>query len=220
MSVLSEHDLVPRRDVPPLADDEIHLWHARVDTSSAKAEREDARALLRRLLGAYAGTACIEIDSGEHGKPFANGGIEFNLSHSGGEVAIAFARAQALGVDIERTQRRHADSGEIAQRFFHPREAAALERLPPAQRALAFLRLWTHKEAVLKAIGHGLSFGLDRLEFALDDAGGVRGLCAIADEAGAPSRWRLMPFAFGAHAVGCVAWHGDARRLRAFAWAP
>lgn len=219
MSVPSDSGFVPRGDVPALADAEIHLWHAQ--SADAHGARAHARALLHELLGAYAGRADIEIGNGTHGKPFAHsiGAIEFNLSHAGEDIVFAFARGQALGVDIERLQRR-AMSPEIARRFFCSSEADALAGLPDARHQGAFLRLWTHKEAVLKAIGGGLSFGLERLEFALDADGDVRGLRAIADEAGSAEDWRLHSFAIDERLVGCLAWHGAPRRVRAFAWAP
>jgi len=218
MSVPSSLDFVARGHAPPLREDEIHLWHTQ--SADAAGARAQAHRLLRELLTAYTGSAAIDIGQGEHGKPFAHaaGGIEFNLSHAGADVVIAFARGQTLGVDIERLPRR-AVSHEVAQRFFCASEADALAALPEADRQAAFLRLWTHKEAVLKAIGGGLSFGLARLEFSLGEDGGVHGLRDIAGEAGAAADWRLHPFAIGDHLVGCLAWHGAPRRLRAFAWA-
>ena len=132
-------------------------------------------------------------------------------------IVLAFARGQPLGVDIERLRQRTV-SLDVAQRFFCAREADALADLPEAHRQTAFLRLWTHKEAVLKAIGSGLSFGLARLEFALDADGEVRGLRDIAGEAGPAADWRLRPFAPEENLVGCLAWRGAPRRVRAFAW--
>jgi len=218
MSVPSRPDFATCDVAPTLANGEIHLWHAQ--SADAHDVRAHARTVLRELLGAYAG-ADIEIGSGEHGKPFARaaGDIEFNLSHAGEDIVIAFTREQALGVDIERLHRR-AVSADIARRFFCASEADALAALPEAHRQRAFLRLWTHKEAVLKAIGGGLSFGLARLEFALDARGGVRGLRDIAGEAGTAADWRLHPFAIDDRLVGCLAWHGAQRSVRAFAWSP
>jgi len=218
MGVPSGFEVVARGEAPPLHDEEIHLWHTR--SVAAAHARAHARATLHALLGAYIGTPDIEFGSGVHGKPYAHavGGIEFNLSHAGEDIVIAFARGQALGVDIERWQRR-AVSPDVAQRFFCASEAAALDKLPEARRQMAFLRLWTHKEAVLKAIGGGLSFGLARLEFALDADGDVLGLRDIAGEAGAAADWRLHPFALDARLVGCLAWHGATRRVRTVAWA-
>ena len=61
----------------------------------------------------------------------------------------------------------------LARRFFHPAEADALDDGPEAQAQAGFLRLWCAKEALLKAHGHGLAFGLDRLRFGFE-ADGLR----------------------------------------------
>ena len=42
----------------------------------------------------------------------------------------------------------------------------------------------------------------------------------IVAEAGAVADWRLHPFAIDQRLIGCLAWHGAPRRVRAFAWAP
>ena len=78
---------------------------------------------------------------------------------------------------------------ELAARYFAPGETRRLRALPADAREAAFLRLWCAKEAVLKAHGHGLSFGLQRLAF---DATATTPRLLRCDPAlGAASDWRL-----------------------------
>lgn len=76
---------------------------------------------------------------------------QFSLSHSGPWVLCALGDAP-LGVDVEGPR----CTMQMARRFFHPREAAFAEALPPAEQAEALYRLWVAKEAFLKAEGTGL----------------------------------------------------------------
>jgi 4'-phosphopantetheinyl transferase len=89
-------------------------------------------------------------------------------SHTHGRLLIAYAEHGRVGVDVERRARR-ADTLRIARRYFADEETAALAALDGDARQLAFLRLWCAKEAVLKAHGGGIAFGLHRVVF---DAGG------------------------------------------------
>ena len=50
---------------------------------------------------------------------------------------------------------------ELARRFFAPEEVAAIYATPGARRVETFFRIWTRKEAFLKAHGAGLSAPLD-----------------------------------------------------------
>src|SRR3546814_19079607 len=72
----------------------------------------------------------------------------------------------------------------LAERFFVRSETGALLALPAEAREAAFVRLWCAKEAVLKAHGRGLAFGLDRLEFALCGADWARVACEIGSASG------------------------------------
>ena len=213
----------PRETPPPLGDDDIHLWFfSSAVPTPARAVAQAARAMLERLLCAYAGSAqAPRIERGAHGKPYApeRPELEFNLSHTGAHVLIGFARAQALGVDLECRDRR-LSLDDIAQRFFAPAEARALQRLDGTAKRAAFLRLWTHKEAVLKALGAGLSFGLDRVEFALGADARVSGLHRLAAEAGAIADWRLHALEPLPGVSGALAWRGPPRVVRAFAAPP
>lgn len=99
---------------------------------------------------------------GRYGKPcMAAGLVEFNLSHAGRWVVCALAPT-AVGIDVE--QLRPFDL-LLAWRFFHRRECAALAVQPIAAQNDYFFRLWTAKEAYLKALG--LGFQRDMASFSV-----------------------------------------------------
>ena len=204
--------------VPSLADDEIHLWLLeQPSTLAPRALSAFAHAEVGRLLQAYCGLdTAPALARNAHGKPFVQdpAGPHFNISHGGQRIALAFSRAYAVGIDVEALQRRSA-SLELAERFFCAAEAAALGALDEVERQAAFVRLWTCKEAVLKAFGRGLAFGLDRLRFELDGTQ-PRALVEIADEAGAPLDWQVRRFDAGTGHAGALAWRGPPLQVRAF----
>lgn len=125
------------------------------------------RGTLRRLLGEALSLAPerIEFSYGAHGKP-ETAGINFNVSHSGGFALIAISKRRVVGVDIERMDRSFADD-RIPERFFSPGEVLALRALPQGDQLEAFFRIWTRKEAYLKACGLGLSLALDSFDVSL-----------------------------------------------------
>lgn len=124
-----------------------------------------ARAALRVLLGRWLGRApeSLRFTKGTEGKP-ALEGIEFNVSHSSGRVAIAISHEE-VGVDVE-GPREVRDRLGIAERFFAPSEAAIVRATPER-----FLDYWTAKEAVIKAVGGGLS--IDLTSFEVDPVAGA-----------------------------------------------
>jgi 4'-phosphopantetheinyl transferase len=129
-------------------------------------------------------------------------------SHSGEHLLLALGQDVTLGVDLERLRPR-ARALELARRYFAPAEADRLQVLDPALREQAFVRLWCAKEAVLKAHGRGLAFGLHRLEFAGDgDAiDAPLRLQACDRELGAPSDWQLREWAPLPGYRAALAWH-------------
>lgn len=191
-----------------LLEDEIHVWQLDYRPTHG-------RAPLHRVLAAYLGTdpERVTLTAGEHGRPALaathDPSLGFNWSHSGNQALIAIARGIAPGIDIERLRPRPR-SLEIAQRYFSAEEAAALAALPVADRDAGFLELWTAKEAVLKALGRGLAFGLDRLNFAR-----VADQLVLQRLAGDDARaWQLHRLPVGPELLAALAWRGDSRRLR------
>ena len=124
-------------------------------------------------------------------------------SHSGEGLLVALGEGVELGVDME-WRRPRPRALEVAQRYFAPEETAWLEASAPERRGDVFLRLWCAKEAVLKAHGYGLAFGLHRLVFAETGSGLAMRACDAA--LGAPRDWRLHEFAPVDGYVAAIAW--------------
>lgn len=129
---------------------------------------------------------------------------DVSWSHSGGGLLMALGTGVRLGCDLEWLRPRPRTQ-ELARRFFHPREADRLDRLPDAEREHAFVRLWCAKEAVLKAHGRGLAFGLHLLEFAPDAHGGLA-LIDCDPALGRPADWTLHAFAPAPGYLATLAW--------------
>ena len=99
-----------------------------------------------------------KIKREEGGKPFAQGGndFEFSVAHSGGITVLATSKGH-VGVDAERircVERRE----RLAERFFSENERKQL--CAAADADTEFLRIWTKKEAYMKMKGTGLGEGI------------------------------------------------------------
>ena len=135
------------------------------------AEYALSHAMLRLVLSEYApvGPEQWQFLAGEKGKPeIAGPALEpplwFNLSHTDGFAVCVAGRVQQLGVDVENMSRKTSHQ-ELAKRFFAPAEYEYLRTLPPSVQREAFFRIWTLKEAYIKADGKGLSIPLDSFHF-------------------------------------------------------
>jgi 4'-phosphopantetheinyl transferase len=120
------------------------------------------RGTLRKLLGNYLHLHPTEIQLtiDQNQKPqlvseYAPADLHFNVSHSGDLAVIGFALGCKVGIDVEQL-REVGHLEQIARRFFHPAETEAVLARPATGRNLAFLRCWTGKEAILKAVGTGI----------------------------------------------------------------
>lgn len=100
----------------------------------------------------------------EHGKPYIEGGPHFSISHCKAGIAVA-VDDQPIGIDIETI--RHADD-ELAARVMNEQEQAAMSDERFGDRDRVFTRLWTQKEAVVKAQGVGI-MSFEQLQRTLDN---------------------------------------------------
>jgi len=152
----------------------------RIRSPQRRAEVLHGRVMLRRLLASRGGidehAVVLVRDAGAKPRACAADGAwlpSFNVSHAGDCLAIALARAGEIGVDVEPAGRCGApgiDAEAIAQRHFAPAERSLIAAAPPGERPALFLRLWTLKEAVLKAAGTGLCHPLDGIDMSAPGA--------------------------------------------------
>jgi 4'-phosphopantetheinyl transferase len=122
------------------------------------------RAALRQILGAMLSEPAdsLRFRSFAKGKPQLDRGpgivgpLRFNVSHSDNLALIALSHGREVGVDVERL-RPISEAERIVASFFTAAEQEAFAAIPEPERAAAFLRGWTRKEAVLKGLGMGIS---------------------------------------------------------------
>ena len=135
--------------------------------------------------------------------------IDINWSHSGDWLMAVYALGARVGVDLELLRPR-PKALALASRFFAPEETATLARWAddPAALQLRFTRLWCAKEAVLKAHGRGLSFGLEKLRFEIDanDASLAPRLAACDPALGLAQDWALRAWVPVPGYLATVAW--------------
>lgn len=157
-----------------LPEKEIHIWLTYLNTCSGNhlkidSEKRDSnfslfesrvhssQIYLRFLLSHYLEISLerLIINKTERGKPIllSHPKISFSIAHSGGLLALAFAR-HPIGIDLEHV--RPVRGGEIAKKFFTLEEIKFLSVSSEED----FFYLWTAKEAALKADGCGITEGL------------------------------------------------------------
>ena len=191
-----ERICMPLRSVPVLAEGEVHLWHVRLANlpvmeaalpddvgDRVRQLRMGQKFLLRLLLGAYLGIPGRDVVTvaGANGKPvlappLARSGLAFNLSHAGSRLAIAVARNLPVGVDIEEPQR-EVRWRKLSARWFSRAEADWLATLEPGAARGEFLRLWTVREAMIKAMGATIAGNIS----SVTPEPGARGIFCLAE---------------------------------------
>jgi 4'-phosphopantetheinyl transferase len=131
------------------------------------------RAALRFVLARRLGTSppAVRIARDARGRPHlaADATIDFNVTHTGDAAMFGLIERPGtrIGVDLERASRAVNALG-LARRVCTPREREVLTALEDEARRLAFLRLWTCKEAMSKATGDALGAPFGRLDVTLE----------------------------------------------------
>jgi len=178
---------------------------------AAAHEFASTRMALRQILGQRLGMAPARIAlSAQGGKPFIDGTPRccFNVTHAGGLAAIAIHDAIQVGIDLE-----HRSSFECAD-VLSDTLCSPLERawwqanagsMPPVD---VLARLWTGKEAALKAIGQGFAIPPHEVDLSptiAEGSGRVVLPASFALEPGLALLWQALALPAG--------WHGAVTAL-------
>jgi len=164
-------------------------------TEQLKTHFEQRRAFRRYCgvlaLGSTSPLSQIIFEETENGRPYLPDRSDIWFSFSSCRLGFigAWSSTYGLGVDLE-DQPIEQEVAELAQMYFTESERRTVRERGPA-RLRTFLQLWSLKEAALKSIGQGLSFGLDVFEFELKES--LRVVVAPADHGG-PERFSAHLF--------------------------
>ncbi|MHB1221460.1 MAG: 4'-phosphopantetheinyl transferase family protein [Gammaproteobacteria bacterium] len=186
----------------PISPNELHIWSEclsvspkqerslRALLSEDECERADrfrfathkqrfitARATLRKILGTYLGVNPKEISFAytEYNKPYLltpKTSLTFNVSHSNNIAVYVISSEASVGIDIEKTQSTY--NPDLAKRFFSVEENAALSELTAEEQITEFYRLWSRKEALVKASGKGLTMPLNSFSVVMKDTTSIK----------------------------------------------
>jgi 4'-phosphopantetheinyl transferase len=128
------------------------------------------RGILKQIISKY-----LEIDPknllfeyNRFGKPFLNSNspkhdFRFNMSHSKNMALYCISHQKDVGIDIEYIQK-DIEFLQIIDRFFSHNEKKFIQKINIDKRKEAFFKIWTRKEAILKALGKGISFPLEKVD--------------------------------------------------------
>ncbi len=124
----------------------------------------------------------------EYGKPHVrldseDNVIEFNISHSGAWVFMAFSRNIRVGIDVEEVKAMERYMG-LAKTIFQESEYEFLQK---ENNISTFYHIWTAKEAYIKALGCGLSMDLKSF--------------SVIDIKGFVKTWLLVPLEVSGYAA-------------------
>jgi 4'-phosphopantetheinyl transferase len=228
----------------------VHVWAVTLDAFSTHGvalpldarERADAarfatpllthRCLVRRwmrrsVLGRYLTIPPerIAYAAGRYGRPqLADGGsgLHFSATDSGDLALMAVAVDAVVGIDLE-LPRDIADRSDIVRRWFHPSERTQVFAKPTdAEQADVFFRLWTLKEAFVKALGLGLQLPFDSFAVEAGASGSTPRLAVPPASADVdPSTgWSLADFSRPPHAYAALALDRPIESVSIRAWRP
>jgi len=127
-----------------------------------KGTPSDAHVCLESIVSTFLGKPIVYADLQKNfrGKPYLQGfPLHFSLSHSNNSFLLGVNRYQEIGIDLEgNVLPNEIDS--LAEYAFSPDERILLNQFPGTA---SFLKIWTLKEAYLKATGIGMIDALSSL---------------------------------------------------------
>lgn len=164
--------------LPSMNQDLEKLWKPLSDQEKTQAEKfinkplrdryVASHGLLRYLLSFYVGLKPHEIQYSVNpfGKPFLkknSGDVQFNMSHSKDYAAYIMALDCQVGIDIE-WKDKNINFEEISDLVLSPGETNSFHKLTPEEKFQTFYDIWSRKEAIVKAVGEGLSYPIKAIE--------------------------------------------------------
>ena len=180
------------------------------------------RIILSRYLDMHPGE--IRFQYNKNGKPAIRPDVNskhvsFNLSHSRNIALCAVTLNAAIGIDIE-YPRLVPRAEKILERFFSELEREYFRTQPDKTKELAFMNLWTVKEAYSKALGRGLSSELRNIDLSPVFSRESPTILSRATVTGVQELWTVYRFRPGSEYVAALVLKGNAAKIRSYTACP
>ncbi|AHM58282.1 4'-phosphopantetheinyl transferase [Flammeovirgaceae bacterium 311] len=137
-----------------------------------------------------------DIKYSAHQRPYFDHTFDFNIAHSGEFVLCAISKTHKVGVDIEEVR---ATELNDFHDYFNGQEWEKI--INSNQHFHEFYKLWTQKEAIIKASGEGLSIPLKEVLIKDNEA-------VVNNE-----KWHLIPLSLNQDYVSYLATDSDSSEV-------
>lgn len=182
-----------------------------------------SKAIVKDIISKYLGINISQIKFlyNRFGKPVLPeeinlSGLRFNISHSNGLGIIALIKKNQIGVDIEEIVELE-DINDIIHTCFSKNEQYLFNDLELSEKTNLFYKIWTGKEAFIKAIGQGFSFPLQNISFGLDDDNKII-INEIADAQENLNNWKAYNFSSRENYTSTVVVNLNSFLTKKFEW--
>jgi len=149
------------------------------------------RGVLRKVLSSYLNIDPqeIKIKTTDYGKPFIDhASLFFNLSHTANKFVIVVSNTGEVGIDLEQNKPRKNLQG-LVKKCFSEVEQVSWHKIADEKKTIQFYSLWVRKEAFVKAVGRGISLGLDQCVI---NPKNLNQFLSIPDKYGKASDWNIV----------------------------
>jgi 4'-phosphopantetheinyl transferase len=176
-----------------------------IRNETIKKQHITVRVAVRQILASYLNQASdkIHIAKTAHGKPYLADypDCQFNISHSGSLLLVVISQLGQVGIDIEQAKPQLRDFSGLVGKCFAASEQTYWNGLPDNEKSAEFYQFWTRKEAFVKAVGHGLSMGVQHCVIACETPAYFVSVPAIYGDA---SNWQLFDLSLPANLYGAL----------------
>jgi 4'-phosphopantetheinyl transferase len=183
-----------------------------------------SRGILKELISKYIGTDLEEIEFtyNKYGKPLLCrklGGSDlcFSVSHSEYLGMFAFAKGNSIGVDVEKLQELFIDLEDVIKLCLSDFEKSWFADVSPKMKNEVFYKVWTAKEAFIKAIGTGLSFPLRNINCKLNSDNDLS-FHSISNYCRYIRKWEIVTFKPQSDFIASLVMESKGLKLKQFRW--
>jgi len=127
------------------------------------------RGILKQIISKYLAIdpQNLPFEYNRFGKPYLitdslKHDLKFNMSYSNNVALCCISPQKNVGIDIEYLHK-DVEFQPIIDRFFSQNEKEFIENIVINKQKEGFFKIWTRKEAILKAMGKGMSFPLEMI---------------------------------------------------------